>query len=108
MSTTQAAFETIFMEIALHLRHTDNVEKGNMFGAKCLKINKKAFAMYYLGDMIFKLPLDDPLLDLDGVHPFQPMPERTMNGWVQVPNRHSDRWESLAVRALALLPQRQP
>lgn len=108
MSSAQSASEDIFTEIALHLHHTDHVEKGNMFGAKCLKINRKAFAMYYLGDMIFKLPMDDPLLNLDGVRPFQPMPERTMNGWVQVPSRHSDHWEALAIRALALLPHRQP
>jgi len=97
---TMTPFETIFTEIAGHLRLTDNVEKGNMFGAKCLKHSKKAFAMYYRENMIFKLPKDDPALALEGVRLFEPMPGRPMNGWFEVPNRHASRWEELAVRAL--------
>jgi hypothetical protein len=105
MSTPLTQFEDLFTEIAGHLNHTDNVEKGNMFGAKCLKMNKKAFAMYYKGDMVFKLPANEPMLALDGARPFEPMPGRPMNGWVQVPNRYSGQWEALAVRALEVLRQ---
>lgn len=47
---SMSQYEVKFNEIASHLNLTDNVAKGNMFGAKCLKINKKAFAMFHQED----------------------------------------------------------
>ncbi|WP_373229788.1 hypothetical protein [Cohnella sp.] len=92
--------EEKFNEIAAHLNLTDNAAKGNMFGAKCLKINNKAFAMYHQEEMVFKLPAEDSLMSMEGVRIFEPMPGRPMNGWVQVPSRHSMHWEQLSVKAL--------
>ncbi|MCD9020286.1 hypothetical protein [Cohnella silvisoli] len=97
--------EQKFNEIAEHLNLTDNVDKGNMFGAKCLKLNKKAFAMFHQDEMIFKLPADASLMGLEGVRPFEPMPGRPMNGWIQVPYRYSEQWEDLSVKALNHLRQ---
>jgi hypothetical protein len=102
---TLSQYEEKFNEIASHLNLTDNVAKGNMFGAKCLKINKKAFAMFHQEEMVFKLPSDESLMAMEGVRPFEPMPGRPMNGWVQVPNRHSVQWEDLSVKALNYVRQ---
>lgn len=98
-------YEMAFNEIASHLNLTDQVVKGNMFGAKCLKINKKAFAMFHQEEMVFKLPAEESLMSMEGVRTFEPMPGRTMNGWVQVPNRHSGQWEELSVKALNYVRQ---
>ena len=40
---------------------------------------------------------------LDGSHLFEPMPERPMTAWVQVPPTHETQWADLARTAEASL-----
>ena len=92
-----------YLAIAEHMKHTDSVAAGSMFGAKCLKIGGKAYAMFHKGKMVFKLPPDTfpALFELEGVRMFEPMAGgRQMNGWVEVPAIYADRWEPLAYDAL--------
>lgn len=93
-------YEQTFNEIAAHLNRTDEAERGSMFGAKCIKIRKKAFAMFYRGDMVFKLPAGHEASSLPGAGTFEPSPGKRMNGWLTVPNRHACRWEELSEAAL--------
>jgi hypothetical protein len=91
-----------FTEIADHMKHTDNVAKGSMFGAKCLKTNGKAFAMLHNEKMVFKISplLYESMFVLEGVRNFEPMPGRKMNGWVEVPASHVESWEDLSFKAM--------
>lgn len=92
----------LFNDIAAHMANTDNVAKGSMFGAKCLKISGKAFAMFHKGNMVFKLPPEShpTMFELEGVAMFEPMPGRTMNGWINVPPNHESQWERFSYEAL--------
>lgn len=92
----------IFSDIAAHMANTDYVAKGSMFGAKCLKIGGKAFAMFHKDSMVFKLPPDShpKMFELEGVAMFEPMPGRAMNGWINVPPIHQSQWERLSYEAM--------
>ncbi|WP_308637483.1 hypothetical protein [Paenibacillus silvisoli] len=93
-------FERKYNEIGDQLVTSDAVVKGSMFGAKCLKIGKKAFAMYHRGNMVFKLPADNGAAALEGAGLFEPSPGKKMNGWIQVPPQYADKWEALSGDAL--------
>jgi len=93
--------ETLYHQIATEL---PDAKESKMFGAKCLKApNGKALAMYWKDCMVFKLTGDaaDEALSLDGAHLFNPMDDRPMNGWIQVPFDYADRWKEMAEEALA-------
>ena len=70
-----------------------------MFGALCIKApNGKASAMFYKDNMIFKLT-DEPLteiLKLEGAKLFDPMGNRPMSGWVQLPYSYAHKWPEIA------------
>ncbi|REE86493.1 TfoX-like protein [Paenibacillus taihuensis] len=97
---SQQQLEQQYQEIGDHLVLTDGVVKGSMFGDQCLKINKKAFAMFYKGDMVFKLPEGNNAAALEGAATFEPSPGKQMNGWLRVPNDHAEQWEELSGAAL--------
>ena len=48
---------TTYDAVATELAATSPTTTGKMFGMPCLKNNGKAFAGYYEGAMVFKLPL---------------------------------------------------
>jgi hypothetical protein len=76
-----------------------DVKEGKMFGALCIKApNGKAGVMFYDDEMVFKLPAERlaEALGLPGAHMFDPAGGRPMNGWVQVPAKHSAKWEPYA------------
>jgi hypothetical protein len=97
------AAEEKYNQIAEHLKVTENASKGSMFGAKCIKINRKVFAMFFNDEMVFKLPAErqQQVLALEGVHHFEPMPGRQMKDWISVPDL--EQWEELALEALNYL-----
>ena len=92
--------EALFHRIANTL---PEVKKSKMFGAQCYKApNGKALAMYWQDTMVFKLTGDaeHDALSLDGAQYFNPMGERPMTGWVQVPFHYAERWPEFASKAL--------
>lgn len=95
--------EEKYNQIAEQLKVTENASKGSMFGAKCIKINRKVFAMFFNDEMVFKLPPErqQQVLALKGVHHFEPMPGRPMKDWISVPDQ--GQWEALALEALNYL-----
>jgi TfoX/Sxy family transcriptional regulator of competence genes len=95
--------EEKYNQIAEHLKVTENVSKGSMFGAKCIKINRKVFAMFFNDEMVFKLAPERQkhVLAIEGAHHFEPMPGRRMKDWISVPDQ--ERWEELALEALDFL-----
>ncbi|MCG2611532.1 hypothetical protein LZZ90_08425 [Flavobacterium sp. SM15] len=78
-------------------------EQSQMFGKPCFKINGKAFVCFFQKEMVFKLNGDfhSEALNLEGAHLFDPSGKgRAMKEWVQLPYRHSDKWNIFAVHAL--------
>lgn len=96
------AAEEFFYEIVASL---PDAKLSKMFGALCFKApNGKAAAMYWKGDMVFKLTGEDEkeALSLDGASYFDPMGNRPMQGWVQIPYHYKDRWKEFAKKSLGL------
>lgn len=63
----------------------------------------KAAVVLYYNDMVFKLTAEQQqeALKLSGAHVFEPIAGRKMNGWIQIPEQHSARWNEYAKKAVA-------
>jgi hypothetical protein len=95
-----------FDAVVEELRNELDVVEASMFGMPSVKRrNGKAFAGLYGDDMVFKLAgeVRETALALDGTHLFEPMPDRPMTAWVQVPPTHETQWAELARKAEASL-----
>lgn len=77
---------------------------GQMFGKPCLKINKKAYAAFYKGDMVFKIgQVKVNLLREKYINSVNWDPSgknRAMKDWLQVPSDYSDDWAGLNKQAI--------
>lgn len=92
--------ETLFYSIGQELH---GVEKSQMFGKPCFKINKKAFVCFFENEMVFKLTEEAhrEALSLDGSKLFDPSGKnRPMKEWVQVPFDYADNWSKYAKSAM--------
>jgi hypothetical protein len=92
--------ETLFHEIATQIK---DVTEGQMFGAMCYKTpNGKAAAMFWKGDMVFKLEEEtaQQAMMLKGVKVFEPAAGKKMGGWYQVPFIHAYKWKEFAKAAV--------
>jgi hypothetical protein len=88
--------------ISIKLAETDCVTISQMFGMPSLKINGKAFAGLYNDAMVFKLS-GEPHKKAPaepGAKLFEPMTERPMKEWVEIPFSSSKKWESFVKEAL--------
>lgn len=77
-----------------------DVKPGKMFGSLCLKTpNGKSAAMLWHDNIIVKLEgaTSDEAMSLEGARTFEPMEGRPMNGWVQIPFTHKDKWKKFAL-----------
>ncbi len=85
-------------------KNLPEAKASKMFGAQCLKApNGKALAMFWKDCMVFKLekPLEEEVLkSLAGSPLFNPMGNRLMGGWVQIPFEHAEQWPALAEKAM--------
>ncbi len=80
-------------------------KRSQMFGMPVLKVRDKVFAGTFGDAMTFKLSPEEmaKALKLKGVEPFEPMPGRSMKGWVLVPLADAKRWPALAEQAWEFL-----
>jgi hypothetical protein len=88
-------------ELQASLGQSD-VVRTKMFGKDCLAARGKVMAVLFEGDVVFKLSGDDhaSALDLEGAHLWDPRGTgHPMREWVQVPQRHSNRFTSLGEAA---------
>lgn len=93
---------TQYDEVARELTATSSAIEGKMFGMPCLKDNGKAFAGFYQGAMVFKLPnpYHAEALALSGARLFDPSGRgRPMKEWVEVPADHAFKWLQFAQEA---------
>ena len=96
--------DQLYSDIGQQLVSQYGTTIGQMFGKPCLKINKKAFAAFFNGEMIFKLGQQEVNLLKDkytGSVNWDPSGKnRAMKDWLQVPTDYSDDWITLAKQAL--------
>lgn len=81
-----------------------NGTAGKMFGAKCIKLpNGRTAAFFWKEHMVFKLDeqAQKQALKLEGVKVGSHLyaPEKQMNGWISIPESHSDKWMQFAKKA---------
>jgi len=100
--------EEKYISIGETLSKKSNAEIGKLFGKPCLKINGKAFACFFNGDMVFKLDADShkKASALKGSKLFDPSgANRPMKEWVQVKAAHEKEWMELAEAAMKFVIQ---
>ena len=82
---------------------------SQMFGKPCLKTNKKAFAAFFKGEMVFKLGQQEVNFlrekYIGSVNWDPSVKNRAMKDWLQVPADFSDDWLDLAKQALEYLEE---
>jgi TfoX/Sxy family transcriptional regulator of competence genes len=84
-----------------------NVTRGTMFGSQGLRTGKKYFAIWWHEQLVVKLPPQrlSELVDAGSGHLFEPMPGRTMNGWLLV--QPQTEWDPLVAEARAHVESQQ-
>ncbi len=95
--------ETTYNTIGETLVKKHKAEISKLFGKPCIKINGKAFACFFNGDMVFKLDETNhkKASALKGSKLFDPSGAgRPMREWVQVKPTHEKEWTKLAEDAL--------
>jgi hypothetical protein len=84
-----------------------NVTPGTMFGCRGLRTGRKFFAIWWHEQLVVKLPADRlrDLVDSGEGRVFEPMPGRTMNGWLLLEG--SADWDPLVAEARAHVEAQQ-
>jgi hypothetical protein len=61
-----------------------DVTSGSMFGCQGLRSGRRFFAIWWHEQLVVKLPARrrQELVESGQAEPFEPMPGRSMNGWV--------------------------
>lgn len=99
LSMMNASQEAQYVEIGKAL----DADISKMFGKPCLKVNGKAFAAFYQGEMVFKLHglMHEKALSLEGARLWDPSGKnKPMKEWVQLPYAHHDSWKEFAEAAV--------
>ena len=97
VSTNEAYFESLILSI-------DEAELGQMFGKRCGKLNKKAFAAFYKDKIVFKLGREEVNHLIEkyiGSKNWDPSEKnRGMKDWIQIPEEYKSDWETLMSKAV--------
>jgi hypothetical protein len=99
MTAAQQLFESIGQKLK-------DTEQGQLFGKPCFKAYGKAFICFFQDEMVFKLTgtTRTVALALEGSKLFDPSGKnRPMKEWIQVSEKHQDKWPELAAEALKYL-----
>ena len=86
-------------DVAAAFSAHEDVTLSKMFGAPCLKVGGKVFAVLWGKDVAFKLTGDalSEALQVAGAHPFDPRGKgHPMRQWVQIPAAQASAWSRLA------------
>ena len=96
--------EQIYTEIGQQFTDQYGTIAGQMFGKPCLKTEKKAFAAFFKGEMVFKIGAQEVNLlkeKYPGSINWDPSgKKRAMKDWLQIPSEFSEDWIELAKQAL--------
>ena len=98
---------SLYEEIGTELANDRGTTLGQMFGKPCLKVNNKAFAAFFKGEMVFKLGQQE-IGFLKEKYPgsvnWDPSgKKRPMKDWLQVPEEFQADWKTLALQALGFV-----
>ncbi len=95
--------EKLYKDIGQKFTELFETSMGQMFGKPCLKTNKKAFAAFFKGEMVFKIGAEEVNIlkaKYEGSTNWDPSGKnRPMKDWLQVPMDYSESWEQLAKEA---------
>lgn len=75
---------------------------GKLFGKPCFKVSGKAYVCFFENEMVFKLTGEahKEALGLKDAQLFDPSKKkRPMKEWVQLPYKHSKKWQQYAAAA---------
>ncbi|MBL4708346.1 MAG: hypothetical protein JKY48_07920 [Flavobacteriales bacterium] len=95
---------TLYDDIGEQFVNQYAISIGQMFGKPCLKINNKAFAVFFKDEMVFKLGQRE--IDLLKTHYSNSVnwdpsgKNRPMKDWLQISITDSNDWTKLAKQAL--------
>jgi len=91
-----------YENIVNYLVENFDASSGQMFGKKCIKIGGKAKVALFKEYLVFKLPKKslEYALSLEGSSLWDPSGKgRAMKEWVQIPMKHSSKFEDFAKSA---------
>ncbi|MEM7163693.1 MAG: TfoX/Sxy family protein [Bacteroidota bacterium] len=93
-----------YHQIGEQLAQEQGTFSSQMFGKPCLKKGKKAFAVFYEDEMVFKVGREEVEMLLQkytGSKRFDPSKkDRPMKDWLQVPAEYNEDWLALARQAM--------
>ncbi len=96
-----------YQEIGKALAEQHGTNMGQLFGKPCIKLDNKAFAAFFKGEMVFKLGKEEIALlssKYEGSQNWDPSgKKRPMKDWLQVPIEYESDWSILALQALNFL-----
>ncbi len=97
MSESERKFHDIASQIP-------DAKLGKVFGAQCIKSGRKAAAILWNSDVLFKLDTNDQkeALSLNGSNVSSHLyaEDKPMNGWVTIPFNHAEKWQYFAEKAV--------
>lgn len=103
--------EKQYIEIGELFAEKHGTSMGKMFGKQCLKTNNKAFAAFFMDDMVFKLGQEEIFQLREkyiGSENWDPSGKnRPMKDWLQVPSEFKHDWKMLAEQALNYVKAQQ-
>jgi len=91
-----------FNKVVNYLSSSHDGEAGQMFGKKCIKVNKKAAVALFKEYIVFKLPgsIHTEAVSLTGSELWDPSGKnRPMKEWVQVTVSHKSKYKKYAKAA---------
>ncbi|CAM2906258.1 hypothetical protein PASE110613_07090 [Paenibacillus sediminis] len=97
---------SVYNDIEEEMIKAHHVERGQLFGKKCLKYEGRAFAAFFQDDMVFKLKghVHKQALKLEESKLWDPSGKNIpMKDWIQVGNKHMSDWRQLANYAIQAL-----
>jgi len=97
----------LYNNIGEELRDKHGISIGQMFGKPCLKTSNKAFASFFMEEMVFKLGREKSIYIKkkypDSVNWDPSGKEKRMKDWFQIPAKHKNDWMELSKEAMGFV-----
>ncbi len=93
-----------FEDLVKHYENNNSVAEAKWFGKQCISVNGKAFAVFFGGDVAFKLDTEDlaASLEIPGAKLFDPRGKGSpFKEWAQISANNSEEWKNFSEKALA-------
>ena len=99
----------LYNSIGEELRNKYQTSIGQLFGKPCLKTSNKAFASFFMEEMVFKLgrsQAEQVNQKYPGTVNWDPSgKERRMKDWFQIPAKFKNDWKDLSCQAMRFVEE---